>query len=593
MTLGDDGGTGGSRLVRRLAAVGVVAVTVGGVASGLPVSTAAPVDDGPGIVRQLPRPGGGGDPVTPDVPASKLESLAGASPAGSVTDEQVVHLLGRGERGDRDKGRRDGNRDRDKDRRDSDNERHDKDRERHDRDQQRHGRDKDRVGPGGADASPAPGGDLSGPASLAVVRASVGADAYWADGLTGEGVDIALIDSGVVPVTGLDGEGKVLNGPDLSFEGDAAQARYLDSYGHGTHLAGIIAGQDPHANGAARRPDRFLGVAPDARLVSIKVADASGASDISQIIAAIDWVVEHRDADGLNIRVLNLSFGTSTKQPYEIDPLAYAVEKAWEAGIFVVVAAGNDGSASGRLANPAYDPYVLAVGAQDTKNTPSRSDDYVPDWSSRGDGKRNPDIVAPGRSIVSLRVPGSFVDSEVPGARVGQRYFRGSGSSQAAAVVSGAAALVIQQRPDITPDQLKGLLTATAQRVSAADPRAQGHGALALEEVFATPTPQTVQTWPRSTGTGHFDSDLTPDGTNGAPSGESGWSGGMWNGSSWTGGSWTGSTWTGSSWTGSSWTGSKWTGSSWTGSSWTGSKWNGSSWTGSSWTGSWLGMTWG
>ncbi len=128
---------------------------------------------------------------------------------------------------------------------------------------------------------------------------------------------------------------------DLSLEADVPEARYLDTYGHGTHMAGIAAGRSPGAD--LRTEHGFLGVAPDARIVSIKVADNTGAVDVTQVIAGIDWVVQHRNEGDLNIRVLNLSYGTDSKQGYQIDPLAAAVERAWDAGIVVVVAAGNDG----------------------------------------------------------------------------------------------------------------------------------------------------------------------------------------------------------------------------------------------------------
>ena len=162
-------------------------------------------------------------------------------------------------------------------------------------------------------------------------------------------------------------------------------------------------------------------------------------TDVSQVLAAIDWVVQHRQDHGLNIRVLNLAFGTDGAQDYRLDPLAFAVEVAWRKGIAVVVAAGNGGAAAGRLNNPAYDPFVIAVGAVDGNGTSTMADDVVPSWSSSGDGVRNPDLVAPGKSLVSLRVPGSHIDRTFGAtARVGKtRFFRGTGTSQAAAFVSG------------------------------------------------------------------------------------------------------------------------------------------------------------
>src|SRR5438045_846718 len=164
-----------------------------------------------------------------------------------------------------------------------------------------------------------------------------GATTYWSHGYTGQGVDVALIDSGVAPVNGLTAPGKVVAGPDLSFESQASNLQYLDTFGHGTHLAGIIAGRSDAAVPGSYLTDTtdFLGIAPDARIVSIKVADSHGAADVSQVIAAIDWVVQHRTDNGMNIRVLNLSYGTRTSQGYTIDPLAFAAEQAWKAGVVV------------------------------------------------------------------------------------------------------------------------------------------------------------------------------------------------------------------------------------------------------------------
>jgi serine protease AprX len=292
--------------------------------------------------------------------------------------------------------------------------------------------------------------------SMLAVSRVVHAQAAYEQGFTGKGIDVALIDSGVAPVQGLT-SGNVLNGPDLSFESQSADLRHLDTFGHGTHMAGIIAGRDVRqsATDFARDTTHFNGIAPDARIVSVKVADHSGATDVSQVIAGIDWVVANRNANGLNVRVLNLSFGTDSAQPSTIDPLCFAVEMAWRRGIVVVVSGGNSGSSTGRLTNPAQDPFVIAVGAEDPMGTVTQSDDTVPSWSSRATSGRSVDVVAPGVHLLGLRDPGSAIDQEVPSARVGTRFFRGTGTSQAAAVVSGAAALLLQRFPSLTPDQVK------------------------------------------------------------------------------------------------------------------------------------------
>jgi serine protease AprX len=444
--------------------------------------------------------------------------------------------------------------------------------------------------------------------SLAQVRTAIGADAMWRRGYTGQGVGVALVDTGVVPVDGLT-SGNVVNGPDLSFEGQSPDYRYLDTFGHGTHMAGIIAGR-------STSPDGFQGVAPDAELTSIKTATSDGAVDVSQVVAAVDWVVAHRNDDPANpIRVLNLSYGTDGTQDYRVDPLVHAVENAWRAGIVVVVAGGNQGVGA-KLDNPAYDPRVLSVGAADIAGTAALSaDDTVPAFSSRGDASRHVDVTAPGRSIVSLRNPGSYVDSANPNARVGDGYFKGSGTSQAAAVVSGAVALLLSQRPDLKPDQVKALLRGTASPMLLADSAGRGAGEINLGAASQAAAPAGSQTAAPSTGTGSLeaargtqhvadgDVDLTGerdvlgpwDANAWATSSSAGtaWVDGRWNGRDWTGGCWCTSTWAGPAWSPVDWSGQSWSGRSWSGRSWSGRSWSGRSWSGDGWSGrSWSGRSW-
>jgi serine protease AprX len=456
--------------------------------------------------------------------------------------------------------------------------------------------------------------------SMAAVTSGMGASSWWNAGYTGAGVDVALIDSGVSPVNGLTAPGKVVNGPDLSFDSQAPNLQYLDGYGHGTHMAGIIAGRD----GAASAPYQndktdFIGIAPDSRIVNVKVADNQGATDVSQVIAAIDWVVQHRSDSGLNIRVLNLSFGTDSTQSYVLDPLADAAEVAWKAGIVVVASVGNDGVGTGTVADPAIDPYVIAVGAADTENSTSTSDDQPAAFSSWGNGTRNPDVVAPGVHIASLRVPGSVIDQQWGAtATVATRFFRGSGSSQATAVVSGAAALAVQQHPTWTPDQIKQLLVSTAQTLKApAKPVNAGHGEINLNRALGTGVGSFKQSFTNANGTGSLEQargslhvtsasgvtltgeqDIMGSAFNAASmaaleaAGQS-WSGGTWNGQTWSGQSWSGQSWSGQSWSGQSWSGQSWSGQSWSGQSWSGQSWSGQSWSGQSWSGqSWSGQSW-
>jgi serine protease AprX len=320
--------------------------------------------------------------------------------------------------------------------------------------------------------------------------------------------------------------------------------------------------------------------------------------------------------------VLNLSFGTDSVQDERIDPLSHAVESAWRNGIVVVVSAGNDGTAATRLSMPAANPYVIAVGAADPKGTDTRTDDVVGDFSSRGNTTRHADLVAPGRSVVSLRNPGSYVDANYPTGLVAgdtsKRFFQGSGTSQAAAVVSGAAALLLQQRPALTPDQVKRLLMTTTDAMPAADVLGRGAGQLNVGAALKAPTPAYTQTFAASTGTGSLEqsrgSSHVADPVNGvqltgerdvmghawtpstwAPLDATGrtWSDGTWNGTTWTGGDWSGTSWAGRTWSGSTWSGRTWSGSTWSGRTWSDAAWDGRTWSGTTWSGrTWSGSTW-
>ncbi len=455
--------------------------------------------------------------------------------------------------------------------------------------------------------------------SMKAMTENIGATAFWNQGVTGEGVDVAVIDTGIAPVEGLAMPDKIINGPDLSLESQAPNLAHLDTNGHGTFIAGLIAGKDStlHQPYSQAPADQYRGVAPDARIVSVKVGTADGGVDVTQVIAAINWVVDHRNDNGMNIRVLNLSYGTNSTQPSLVDPLSFAAERAWKAGIVVVAAAGNTGYQRGAgapgLADPAYNPYILAVGGYDTKGTPTDYDDSVGTYSASSNvrGARKPDFVAVGTRLQGLRVPNSFIDDNHSQGLLGTRFFRGSGTSEAAAVTSGAVALVLQKYPSMTPDQVKGFLKARASDLYYTSSSSQGEGELDLWKLaHYTPGTYSPQTFASSTGTGSVElsrgrDHLTKDDVvlqgeidifgmpfTSATAGSS-WSGGVWNGSTWSGSSWSGSSWSGSSWSGSSWSGSSWSGSSWSGSSWSGSSWSGSSWSGSSWSGSsWSGSSW-
>ncbi|HEY2353579.1 MAG TPA: S8 family serine peptidase [Gaiellaceae bacterium] len=335
------------------------------------------------------------------------------------------------------------------------------------------------------------------PYSMSNLTAQMGAPAWWNAGYTGQGIDVAVIDTGTAPVQGLNTPGKVVYGPDLSLESQNSSLTNFDTNGHGTFMAGLIAGHDPsltapYANAPA---SAYRGIAPDARIVSLKVAAADGGADVTQVIAAIGWVVQHAHDPGMNIRVINLSYGTLSTQSYKVDPLAYAAEQAWMHGIVVVAAAGNTGAGTGNgkgLSDPAYDPYILGVGAYNTMGTNKNKDDVVASYSARTNGCggcKNPDLVAPGTHMQGLRVVGGYIDQNHPEGVIDDRYFRGSGTSEATAITSGAIALLLQKYPDLTPDEVKYMLTNSAQSIPGWDGHFQGAGALNLPKLLSMGDP--------------------------------------------------------------------------------------------------------
>jgi serine protease AprX len=464
--------------------------------------------------------------------------------------------------------------------------------------------------------------------SLYSLTRSIGAQNAWARGATGKDVTVALVDTGVVGVPGLAGKDKVIDGPDLSFESQSAGTRYLDGFGHGTHLAGIIAGDDDGYD--PKHPDsaRFAGVAPEAQLLNMKVAAGDGGADVSQVIAAIDWAVEHRDDNGMNVRVINLSYGTASEQGWQVDPLARAVENAWKHNILVVVASGNDGLDAPSLLMPAVDPHVLAVGAVDHAGTEPTDDDVVAAFTNGGSDERVSDVLAPGKSVVSLRVPGGYADIAHPEGRVAgdtsARFFRGSGTSQAAAVVSGEAALLFSAEPKLTADQAKAVLMGTARPLSGSDP-AQGAGVADISSaltVTKTKLPLLARGGsdePYSTGQGSLEASrggeyVVDPATGDALTGEVDAMGAPWNaaawksaedkGASWSQGVWNSRTWAGTkwvdkrqvqpvTWTGLSWSGSPWADHTWSSDSFQSRSWRGNSWQSRSWRAdSWSSRSW-
>ncbi|HEY5664516.1 MAG TPA: S8 family serine peptidase [Ilumatobacter sp.] len=390
----------------------------------------------------------------------------------------------------------------------------------------------------------------------------------WEAGVTGRGVSVAVIDTGVAAVSELTGPDKLVAAVDLSSEQSDPMAAFGDSYGHGTHLAGIIAGRQVGADPAlaADHPEWFLGVAPDAGIVSVKVAGRDGRVSPAALISGIDWVIEH--AGELDVRVVTLALGIEDATPELRAAVSAALERAWQAGIVVVVAAGNGGAESAGLAAPATNPYVIAVGGLEA----GPEGLTTAPWASAGDADRRPDVAAPGAHVESLRAPGSYADVEHPEGYVDRQRFLASGSSQSAAVVSGAIALLLAADPSLTPDQVKGALVASAADVVGASTDRVGAGAVSVAAAAAAdPADAPVQTWEPATS----DIELAPvAGLVAVFDGPAG----VWLSSTWLSSTWLSSTWLSSTWLSSTWLSSTWLSSTWLSSTWLSSTWLSSTW---------------
>jgi serine protease AprX len=296
---------------------------------------------------------------------------------------------------------------------------------------------------------------------------TLGVTDLWKYGVTGTGVGVAVIDTGIdgaLPdFASADGNrSRVI----VSAVDNSGATTAADTYGHGTDVAGIIAGNH----------GQYIGVAPNANLISIKVSDEAGATTVLDVIYALQFAIQHQSE--YNIRVVNMSLDSATPQSYKTDPLDAAVEAAWMHGLVVVTSAGNRGSASDAVQySPANDPYVITVGGLDENGTANPSDDTVASWSSEGttqDGVQKPDVYAPGAHIVSVLAPNStFADSNC-NCLVANGYIETSGTSMAAPMIAGLVADLLQVHPRWTPAQIKGDLTSNAvsENASAQEPNA-------------------------------------------------------------------------------------------------------------------------
>jgi serine protease AprX len=283
---------------------------------------------------------------------------------------------------------------------------------------------------------------------------------------TGRGVGVAVLDTGISgdhPDFWTGGQSRVI----ASAVTNPCAKNANDQVGHGTHIAGLIAGNSLNHPGLQSTAGRYMGVAPRANLISVKVSDDDGDTTVMDVIYGIQFAVEHKDE--LGIRVMNLSLSSTRAESYRTDPLDAAVEVAWFNGIAVVAAAGNEGTSGDAVDYaPGNDPYVITAGAIDDKGTRDGRDDEVAGWSSRGwtqDGVRKPEVLAPGTRLVAAHAPGSDFERLCPSCVVSERYFRLSGTSMATGVVSGVVALMLEENPSLTPDQVKGALVSTLRDV--------------------------------------------------------------------------------------------------------------------------------
>jgi serine protease AprX len=388
-------------------------------------------------------------------------------------------------------------------------------------------------------------------------------------GVTGRGVGVAVVDSGVYAHADL--AGRIVAAIDFtSVAPTVSNIPLNDLGGHGTHVAGLIAGDGTRSGGL------YTGVAPNANIIDVRVIDAHGGSNVSVILRGLQWVLANRAT--YNIKVVNLSLGATATGSYKSDLMATAAEILTFSGVTVVVSAGNTGPFAGTVTTPATDPYVITVGALDDNGTPLRTDDLMATFSSRGrtsfDNLSKPDLVAPGRRVVSLRAPGSELDALYPDRQVtvagalSADYYRLSGTSMAAPVVAGTIALMYERNPGLTAAQVKKRLktTATALSFGTAYDRGAGlvnaygaassinpdreYGADRVSDAFAKDMRVFIQGQP------FVWRDLAHHG--GVDSAGTTWEGVTWENVRWDSVTWENVTWEGFSWEGVTWEGVTW-----------------------------------
>jgi serine protease AprX len=402
-------------------------------------------------------------------------------------------------------------------------------------------------------------GDCTSPLLLQnVYDYSVNANKVWnnssdtAAWLQGQGVGIAVVDSGVTANADLNGKSLLSKSrlvAQVKVNNKAATAS--DRFGHGTLVSGIIAGNGNLSLGS------YIGIAPQANIIGVKVSDDNGAANESDVVSGLQWVNDNKDK--YNIRVVNLSMNSTQAQSYQVDPLDAACEILWFNKVTVVVSAGNNGNdGSPAVFAPANDPFVITVGAANTANTRSPNDDTLAPFSAYGKdetGSVKPDIVAPGFNLVSTK-PGLYVKLALdhPEFVLDLNYMRVAGTSFAAPQVAAAAALLLQSEPNLTPDQVKYRLKATALT-------GKSQGKWDTRKVWSAYDPDTM-------GAGYLDiyaavtqKNITGSANQGIPVSKLLWSGNSpvnWSSVNWSSVNWSSVNWSSVNWSSVNWSGDYW-----------------------------------
>ena len=372
---------------------------------------------------------------------------------------------------------------------------------------------------------------------------AIKADQVWNNSpyRQGTGIGVAVVDSGVNPNGDLYTQmGVNRQVADVRFNSDYNQ-NASDGYGHGTHVSSIVAGDGSDSNG------KYIGVAPLVNIINVKVSNDDGSARMQDVVAGLQWVLANKDA--YNIRVVNLSLNSSIAESYHTSPLDAAVEILWFNKIVVVASAGNRGN--GAIYPPANDPFIITVGATDDKGTNDLSDDVLASFSAYGpttDGNQKPDLVAPGTNIIARLVNQNMgLAGAHPSNKVGNQYFRMSGTSVSAPMVSGAVALLLQDEPGLTPDQVKFRLMSTANKSwSGYNATQSGAGYL---DVYAAVRGTTTQ----SANTGIKPSQLLSTGSAPITWGSVGWNSVGWNSVGWNSVGWNSVGWNSVGWNSDYW----------------------------------------